>query len=127
MQYITNAISLFNTKVQIYRDEQAQIEGGDAANGEDAPEGDDAEMEEDDDEDIDDSDLPPELRMNEYDEDEDNEMNGFEDNIDGVDDIAVRAVATPPISQQTHHYLNFCTITPIVIAGDGAGQRRVRR
>lgn len=99
MQSITNVISLFTAIVQFYRDEQAQIEGGDATNGEDAPEGDDAEMEEDgEDEDIDDSDLPPELRMNEYDEDEDNEMNGFEDNIDGVDDIAVRVIATPPIS-----------------------------
>lgn len=72
------------------RNEQAQIEGGDADDGEEAAEGEDAEMEEDDDEEeVDDSDLPPELRMNEYDEDEDNEMNGFEDNIDGVDDIAV--------------------------------------
>ncbi len=44
-------------------------------------------------EDVDDSELPAELRMNEYDDDEDEGMNGMED-FDGEDDIAVNAMKT---------------------------------
>lgn len=44
-------------------------------------------------EDDDDQDLPAELRMNEYDEDEDNEMHNFQYNDNGEDDIAVRFIA----------------------------------
>jgi len=79
----------FTNHLHFCRDEQEQIESNDAAREGAENEGSDAEDEEmqEDGEDIDDSDLPPELRMNEYDDEDDNEVHGFTNNHDVIDEV----------------------------------------
>ena len=59
-------------------------------------------------EDIDDSDLPPELRMNEYDDEDDNEVHGFTNNHDVIDEVEDDiAVSHPHIKNVLKRRLEF--------------------
>jgi hypothetical protein len=114
-----------------YRAEQDQLDSKDkstADNGENAESDEEEEENEeaDGDEeeiDVDDTELPPELRMNEYDESEDDEGNMDEDMMD--DDIAVCSFAaskSPTVLIVAHFvFFNDCC------AGDGAGQCCLRQ
>lgn len=71
-----------------FRNEEEGLEGGKQEGEGEGSEDEDGAMDAENDDEVDDSELPAELRMNEYDDDEDEDMNGMDD-FDGEDDIAV--------------------------------------